>query len=170
MGLDGQLACGYRAGMGIKTTLCIAALGVAVSACGTSSHPRTVQHISPSQNGALQVRSCQQKVNAWRANGPASANYRQLDAVMTSITHENPAAMQHGLVRLGNLAQQAEQWPFPACADPNGYYTRGLSYLITAGDDASGGIYGLPSALNALHHTERLLNKMANQLANYGVN
>lgn len=150
--------------------LAVAAIAITLSACGASSHPRTAQHISPSQNGALQVRSCQQKVDDWRANGPASANYRQMSAVMTSITHENPAAMQHGLVRLGNLAQQAEQWPFPACADPNGYYTSGLSYLITAGDDASGGIYGLVPALKALHRTERLLHKMASQLADYGVN
>lgn len=143
------------------------AAALALAGCAsTASHPaaaHTARHSTAPP-------SCQQRVDAWRANAGQAANYNEMDAAMSSVRHLAVSALPQGLVRVGNLAQQAEQWPFPACADPQGDYGKGLSYLITAGDDASSGsMGGLLSALHALRRGEVLLSDVANNLGNYGV-
>jgi hypothetical protein len=152
----------------MKYLIAAALAALAAAGCGGSaSYPASAHSASPAAAHGSAPQTCQQKVNAWRANSAASANYNQMNAVMSSIGHEAAsgdfAAMLHGVTRLSNLAQQAETWPFPACADPHGLYSRGLSYLITAGDDAAGqSAAGLVQAAAAIHHAERLLGKLAN--------
>ena len=147
----------------------LAVLVLVLAGCGTAraSHP-AAEHTAKS--AATHTLTCQQQVTAWRANGPASANYDEMSAALSSIQHLDVSALGQGLVRVGNLAQSAEQWPFPVCADPQGDYSKGLSYLITAGDDAgSGTMEGLLSAVKAVHHAERLLGSVSSHLADYGV-
>lgn len=115
-------------------------------AAGCGSGPATV----PVANGsgpsapvaAAKPQGCQQEYTAWRL-GPPHALTQHLAADLP-VLHKAANAVDYpattaALKKLRDDAVALEQYPMPACTDPDGDYRQMLAEMKDTGDDATAG-------------------------------
>jgi hypothetical protein len=113
--------------------------------------------------------SCKQQYNAWKT-GPAHARGKQLAADLNKISAagnvEDITALTSALEAVGADAAALEQYPMPACADPDGYWGQMLARIKAAGDNAgsASGLGGILLAEAPLKQVPGLQQKLSAEL------
>lgn len=129
----------------IAALVVLAGGGAAYALAGHSNNPGPSAATTKPATG-------KQQFGAWRT-GPAKnlAESFKTDgkALQSASNSEDIPQMDTALKKVGDDAEQLEQYPMPACADPAGDWTQILAGIKAAGDNASStpGLAGMVAAI-----------------------
>ena len=144
---------------GIATLIIVAGGGAAYALAG---------HGTGSASAAKPL-TCKQRYDAWKT-GPAHAQGKQFDADLSKVSAagsaEDITALASALKTAGADATALEQYPMPACADPDGYWAQMLTRIKAAGDNAgsASGLGGILLAEAPLKQVPGLEQKLSAEL------
>jgi hypothetical protein len=136
------LLIGVRTGLSLMVTASLAT--ACSSSSGSSSRPA-----APAASAVRPV-SCRQQYQAWE-DGPATAEDKMgaaVKAVQVAEQSGDESALKSSLDKLIPAALAAAEFPLPRCSDPAGLYSKYVTTVYTAGDNASSatGTAGLRAA------------------------